>query len=159
VASATLFVSAAGVTPLVVPWSVVVEVLVVEPMAMFVAEPMTPFVAILTVLLDPDAVAPVPRLYVAAVVAVPRFNTAPLVVIEPSKVVVVADTALPMAMLVVEPVPPAVPILMALVEAETVAPVPILIVEAAVDVPNETVAPEKVFVPEKVLVEPSGAYC
>jgi hypothetical protein len=71
VARATLFVSAAAVTPLVVPWSVVVEVPVVEPIVMFVVEPAAPFVPMFTVLVEPEMVAPVPTLIVPAAVELP----------------------------------------------------------------------------------------
>jgi hypothetical protein len=111
VARATLFVSAAAVTPLVVPWSVVVEVPVVEPIVMFVVEPATPAVPMFTALVVAVRVAPVARLRVDAAVVLP---------IE----VVEAPRTGPTMMLVVEPTTPAVPMLMAFVVAVSVAPVP-----------------------------------
>jgi hypothetical protein len=53
-----VLVSTAGVTPLVVPWSVVVDVPVVEPMAIVVVAPARAPVAMFTVLMFPVVVAP-----------------------------------------------------------------------------------------------------
>jgi hypothetical protein len=71
VARATLFVSAAAVTPLVVPWSVVVEVPVVEPIVMFVVEPATPPVPMFRVFVEPEIVAPEARPIVPVAVELP----------------------------------------------------------------------------------------
>jgi hypothetical protein len=62
VARATLLVSTAAVMPLVVPWSMVVEVPVVEPIVTFVVEPATPEVPMLTAFVVAVRVAPVPKL-------------------------------------------------------------------------------------------------
>jgi hypothetical protein len=88
VARATLFVSTAAVMPLVVPWSVVVEVPVVEPIVMFVVEPATPDVPRLTALVAPLMVAPVPTLIVPAAVELPRVWLALEKVFEPEMVCV-----------------------------------------------------------------------
>jgi hypothetical protein len=186
VANATLFVSAAAVTPLVVPWSVVVEVPVVEPIVMFVVEPAAPLVPMLTVLPSPVVVAPAARLRAdAAVVSpihmveAPRSGPTITLVVDPKTPPVAMNTALvvavrvapvarlsvdaavvlpievveapstgPTVMLVVEPTTPAVPMLMALVVAVRVAPVPMFTVEAAVVLPKVSVGPEKVLLPE-----------
>jgi hypothetical protein len=72
VASRVVLLPAVCVTPLVLPLSVVVEVPVVEPMAMLVVEPATPFVPMLTVLVEALIVAPVPTLIVPVAVELPR---------------------------------------------------------------------------------------
>jgi hypothetical protein len=146
VARATLFVSAAAVTPLVVPWSVVVEVPVVEPIVMFVVEPATPLVPMLTALVVAVRVAPDARLRVDAAVVFP---------IE----VVEAPSTGPTVMLVVEPETPFVPMLTAFVVAVSVAPVPTLMVEAAVELPRVWLALEKVMLPETVWVLPRLISC
>jgi hypothetical protein len=110
------------VTPFVMPWSVVVEVPVVEPMAMFVVEPATPAVPMLTVLVVAVRVAPVARLSVDAAVVPP---------IE----VVEAPRTGPMVVFVVEPTTPPVPMFRVLVEALMVAPEATPIVPVAVELP------------------------
>jgi hypothetical protein len=145
VASSVLLVSTTSVTPLVVPWSVVVEVPVVEPMAMFVVEPATPAVPMLTALVVAVRVAPVARLRVDAAVVLP---------IE----VVEAPSTGPIVVFVVEPETPPVPKLTVLVEALTVAPEPRLIVPVAVEVPMVWVALENVFEPLMVCVPSMSTY-
>ena len=117
-----LLVSTASVMPFVMPWSVVVEVPVVEPIVMFVVEPATPDVPMLTALVVAVRVAPVARLRVDAAVVLP---------IE----VVEAPRTGPTMRLGVEPETPAVPMFTALVAPEMVAPDARLIVPAAVELP------------------------
>ena len=57
--------------------------------------------------------------------------------------------------MVFEPATPPVPMLMALVVADRVAPVPMLTVEAAVVLPKVSVGLVKVFVAVNVFAEPS----
>ena len=69
----------------------------------------------------------------------------PLIVV----VVVAPETALPMAIRVVDPDAPAVPMFTLLTVAVRVAPVPMFTVEAAVVLPKVSVGPVKVLLPEK----------
>jgi hypothetical protein len=121
------------------PWSVVVEVPVVEPMAMFVVEPETPAVPMLTALVVAVRVAPVARLRVDAAVVPP---------IE----VVEAPRTGPRIVVVVEPETPPVPMFRVLVEALMVAPEATLIVPVAVELPRVCEAFEKVMLPDTVWV-------
>jgi hypothetical protein len=146
VARAVELVSAAAVMPFVIPWSVVVEVPVVEPMVIFVVEPTTPPVATFTALVVAVRVAPVARLRVDAAVVLP---------IE----VVEAPRTGPTVMLVVEPETPAVPMLTVLVEAEMVAPEATLIVLVAVELPMVCVGLEKTLFPLMVCVPSKSTYC
>jgi hypothetical protein len=145
VARTTLFVSAAAVTPLVVPWSVVVEP-VVPPMVTVVVLPAAPPVAMATALFVAVMVAPVARLSVDAAVVPP---------IE----VVEAPSTGPMIVVVVEPTTPPVPMFTALVEPEIVAPEATLIVPAAVELPKVRLALENVFAPPMVCVPAESTYC
>jgi len=128
------------------PWSVVVEVPVVDPMAMFVVLPATPFVPMLTALVVAVRVAPVARLRVDAAV-VP-----PIVVVE-------APSTGPRVVVVVEPETPPVPMFRVLVEALMVAPEATLIVPVAVELPRVWLAFEKVMLPETVWVSLSVISC
>ncbi len=76
------------VTPFVMPWSVVVEVPVVEPIVMFVVEPATPDVPRLTALVAPLMVAPEAMLVVPAAVELPKVLFAFEKVFEPPTVCV-----------------------------------------------------------------------
>jgi hypothetical protein len=128
------------------PWSVVVEVPVVEPMTMFVVEPATPAVPMLTALVVAVRVAPVARLRVDAAVV------APIVVVE-------APSTGPIMVVVVEPTTPPVPMLTALVDALMVAPEAKLIVPVAVELPRVWLALEKVLFPLMVCEVSKSTYC
>ena len=137
---------AVWVMPFVMPWSVVVEVPVVEPIVMFVVEPATPAVPMLTALVVAVRVAPVARLRVDAAVVLP---------IE----VVEAPRTGPIVVSVVEPTTPPVATFTVLVEAEMVAPEATLIVPVAVELPNVEVALEKVLFPLMVCELSKSTYC
>jgi hypothetical protein len=113
---------AVWVMPFVMPWSVVVEVPVVEPMAMLVVEPATPAVPMFTALVVAVSVAPVARFSVDAAVVFP---------IE----VVEAPSTGPIVVVVVEPETPPVATFTVLVEALMVAPEATLVVPVAVELP------------------------
>jgi hypothetical protein len=153
VAKAVLFVSAAAVTPLVVPWSVVVEP-VVLPMVTVVVLPAAPPVAMATALVEPETVAPVKRLKVDAAVPLPSVMLlmapviGPVKLVVPFSVVVIVPDPPPILMLFVEPAAEPVPMEIVRVEPEIVAPVPMPMVEAAVVLPKTSVGPVKVLLPE-----------
>jgi hypothetical protein len=146
VARAVELVSAAAVMPFVMPWSVVVEVPVVEPMAIFVVEPASPFVPMLTALVVAVRVAPVARLSVDVAVVLP---------IE----VVEAPRTGPIVVRVVEPTTPLVATFTVLVEPLIVAPEATPIVPVAVELPNTELALEKVLFPLMVCEVSKSTYC
>ena len=78
----------------------------------------------------------------------------PVALTVPFRVMVVVDVVEPTLMAVMEVATPPVPMFTVLVVAASVAPLATLVVEAAVEVPRELVAPEKLFVPVKVLLPP-----
>ena len=138
------------------PFSVVVDVPAVEPIAMLVVEPAAPDAPMLIVLVEPDAVTPlltftvcdtverpsviVPVVVVLPIVVVtpppPLKLTLPVAVTAPPIVVVELPTPPPIVIAVVEPVSPAVPTLIVLVEPEAVAPLLMFTVWLTVERPS-----------------------
>jgi hypothetical protein len=139
---------------------VVVVADVDEPTAIVVVLPATPAVPIFTALVVAVRVAPVARLRVDAAVVFPTVMVAPDAVSVPARVVgplivmAFVPVVVPMAILVVEPETPFVPMLIAFVVAVRVAPVPTLMVDAAVEFPSVWLALEKVMLPDTVWVLP-----
>jgi hypothetical protein len=130
VAKAVELFVAARVTPLVVPFSVVVLVPFAAPIVTLVVEPATPFVPISIVLVRPVAVAPDPKDKTDEPTPLPRPTLllfaviGPLNVVPPFNTIALVPIVLPTVTFVVEPLKPPVPIFTLFVFPVVVAPFP-----------------------------------
>ena len=143
------------VTPLVVPFSVVVLVPFAAPIVTLVVEPATPFVPISIVLVRPVAVAPDPKDKTDIPAPLPRPTLllfaviGPLNVVPPFIIIVLVPIVLPTVTFVVEPDALPVPMFMVLVFPVAVTLFPILTVVLEVEfVPKLMFGPLKVLFPE-----------